>query len=129
MTHSDGQERRPCCPTCGPDRGPSTSFDAADFAMVLEVVIPSSRKNDRFLKPREYAEAAVPAYWRLEPDPTPRLHVMALAEGTYEQVQELVGRGRVDVPFPLDVDLDALFPRSAIRPRSPANDARRSWSF
>lgn len=35
---------------------------------------------------------------------------MAQTEGTYEQVQELVGRGRVDVPFPLDVDLDALFP-------------------
>lgn len=84
-------------------------FDAADFAMVLEVVSPSSRKNDRFLKSREYAEATVPAYWRLEPDPT-RLHVMALAEGTYEQVEDLVGRGRVDVPFPLDVDLDALFP-------------------
>lgn len=84
-------------------------FQAADFAMVLEVVSPSSRKNDRFLKPQEYAEAGVPTFWRLEPEPTPRLHVMALSGRTYEQVQELVGRGRVDVPFGLDVDLDALF--------------------
>lgn len=82
---------------------------AADFALVVEVVSPSSRKNDRFFKPTEYAAAGVPAYWRLEPDPTPRLHVMTLVDGAYEQVQELTGRGQVSVPFDLAIDLDALF--------------------
>lgn len=83
-------------------------FEAVDFALVLEVVSPGSRKNDRFFKPREYAEAGVPVYWRLEPDPRPRLHVHALVDGAYEHVQELTGRGRVTAPFALDVDLDVL---------------------
>ncbi len=84
-------------------------LDASGFALVVEVVSPSSRKNDRFLKPTEYAQAGVPAYWRLEPDPEPRLHVMQLVGDIYEEVQQLTGRGRVSVPFDLEVDLDALF--------------------
>lgn len=84
-------------------------FDAVDFAMAFELVSPGSRKNDRFFKPVEYAEADVPVYWRLEPYPEPRLHVLALRGTAYEQVQQLTGRGRVDLPFGLMVDLDALF--------------------
>ena len=79
------------------------------FAMVLEVVSPSSRKNDRFFKPREYAEAGVPVFWRLEPEPEPRLHVLSLVDGAFQEVQVLQGRARARVPFGLDVDLDALF--------------------
>lgn len=82
---------------------------ARDFALVLEVVSPSSRKVDRFFKPAEYAAAGVPAYWRLEPDPQPRLHVHALEGETYREVHVLSGAGRVSVPFPLTLDLDALF--------------------
>lgn len=58
---------------------------------------------------QECATAGVPAYWRLEPEPAPRLHVMALAGASYREVQELSGRGRVSVPFDLEIDLDALF--------------------
>ncbi len=84
-------------------------LDAAEFALVVEVVSPNSRKTDRFFKPLEYAQAGVPAYWRLEPDPEPRLHVMQLEAGGYREVQQLTGRGRVSVPFDLEVDLDLLF--------------------
>lgn len=85
-------------------------FDASDVAMVLEVVSPSSRKNDRFLKPLEYAEAGVPAYWRLEPDPEPRLHVFALQDGAYAEVDVVTGLATVSAPFVLQVDLRDLFP-------------------
>ncbi len=84
-------------------------LDASGFVLVIEVVSRSSRKNDRFLKPAEYAAAGVPAFWRLEPDPEPRLHVMQLVGDAYQEVQRLTGRGRVSVPFDLEVDLDALF--------------------
>ena len=83
---------------------------ARDFALVIEVVSSSSRKTDTMFKPLEYAEAGVPAFWRIETEPGPRLLVFRLVDGVYEQVQELTGRGRVDVPFPLEVDVPALLP-------------------
>ena len=42
---------------------------AEHYALVVEVVSPSSRKTDRFFKPIEYAAAGVPAYWRVETEP------------------------------------------------------------
>lgn len=81
-----------------------------DFALVIEVVSPSSRKTDMLFKPLEYAEAGVPAFWRIETEPVARLVVLRLVDGAYEQVQELTGRGRVEVPFPLEIDVPALLP-------------------
>ena len=47
--------------------------DPADVALVVEVETAESRRYDRLLKPALYAEAGIPAYWRVEPGPA--LHV------------------------------------------------------
>lgn len=81
-----------------------------DIAMLGEVVSPSSRKTDRLFKPAEYAAAGIATYWRIELEPEPLLVVHRLVGTTYEVAQQLTGRGRVDLPFPLEIDLPALLP-------------------
>lgn len=89
------------------DRG---NFPAALAALVAEVVSPSSRADDRFRKPAQYAQAGIPVYLRVELDP---LHVVAYeigADGLYEETaraepgQEL----RLARPFPITFDPAAL---------------------
>lgn len=80
------------------------------WVLVVEVVSRSSRKTDRLFKPVEYARAGIPAYWRLELEPEPLLVVSRLAGDRYDVVQELTGRGVVEVPFRVALDLPALLP-------------------
>ena len=70
-----------------------------DVLLVVEVVSPSSRSADRFVKPRLYAEAGIPAYWRMELDP-PSLTVYRLRVGEYaEEASARAGQTlRVDRP-------------------------------
>ena len=84
---------------------------AGHWLLAVEVVSRSSRKNDRFFKPVEYADAGVPAYWRVELEPEPLLVVHRLVGDRSEVVQELTGRGVVDVPFRVELDLPALLPQ------------------
>lgn len=51
---------------------------AHDVILAVEVVSPGTRRTDRFLKPREYAAAEIPFYWRVEQDP---VHVYAYRLG------------------------------------------------
>jgi len=51
-----------------PVRYPSTAV-----RLVVEIVSPGSRATDRAIKPELYAEAGIPAYWRLELQPAPHL--------------------------------------------------------
>lgn len=80
------------------------------WLLAVEVVSPNGRKTDRFFKPAEYADAGIPAYWRLEIEPEPLLVVYQLNGTTYDVVQELSGRGVVDVPLRIELDLPALLP-------------------
>lgn len=91
-------------------RRKQVGHDPADIAMLGEVVSPGSRKTDRLFKPAEYAEAGIGCYWRVELEPEPLLVVQALVDGRYEVVQQLTGRGRVELPFPVELDLPALLP-------------------
>ncbi len=52
-----------------PESSGATWSDPADVALV-EVETPASRRYDRLLKPALYAEAGIPAYWRIEPGPS-----------------------------------------------------------
>ena len=83
---------------------------ADQWMLAVEIVSPTSRKTDRFFKPVEYAQAGIPAYWRVELEPEPLLVVHRLAGDRYEVVQELTGRGVVEVPFRVELDLPALLP-------------------
>ncbi|PZF81425.1 Uma2 family endonuclease [Jiangella anatolica] len=51
-----------------PPSGTSAYHPAADFALLVEVVSEGSRREDREVKPRLYASAGVPEYWRIEED-------------------------------------------------------------
>lgn len=43
-----------------------TWYAPADVRLVVEVVSPDSARRDRTVKPRAYAEAGIPHYWRVE---------------------------------------------------------------
>lgn len=80
------------------------------WLLAVEVVSPSSRKNDRFFKPIEYAQAGVPAYWRIETDPEVFIVVHELVDGAYVERQVLCGVEEVAVPLPMAIDVPGLVP-------------------
>lgn len=79
-----------------------------DVALVVEVVSPGSRTNDRITKPAEYAAAGIGAYWRVELDPTISLTAYALRTGN--QVYTEIGTwGEGDIAViadPVDVEVE-----------------------
>ncbi|MFF4649583.1 Uma2 family endonuclease [Streptomyces sp. NPDC001380] len=78
--------------------------------LLVEIVSPSTRPQDRILKPALYAQAAVPLYWRLELEPEPHVVVHELSDGTYREGEVLKGRRTVRVAdaFTAELDLGAL---------------------
>jgi Uma2 family endonuclease len=88
------------------DRVDFTVLDAAEIAMVLEIVSPGSVAVDRAIKPRLFAEAGIPYYVRIE------------LAGSTAAVGHLVGERyqvaaadpvlRMTEPFPAEIDLAAL---------------------
>ncbi|WP_380279984.1 Uma2 family endonuclease [Kitasatospora purpeofusca] len=87
---------------------------AADEALlVVEVVSPDSAVGDQCVKLRKYAEAGIPHYWVIEEeDGLPVVHAYELDRPTSAYVAAGIFRKRLErpVPFPLDIDLDALVP-------------------
>ncbi len=81
-------------------------------AIVLlgEIVSPFSQSIDRILKPALYAQAKVPAYWRVEMEPDLCVVVHALDGDTYREVATITDKASVDVAgeFTVDLDLDAV---------------------
>ncbi|MFF3565753.1 Uma2 family endonuclease [Streptomyces sp. NPDC002574] len=59
-------------------------IDAEAVLLVVELVPPGTRTMDRRLKPLLYAEAGIASYWRVEPDPAPRLVITELGGGRYD---------------------------------------------
>ena len=79
--------------------------------LVAEVVSRSSRSDDRFRKPAQYAQAGIPCYLRVELDPP---HVVAYrigADGLYVEAgrAEPGGTLTLDAPFPVSLDVAALY--------------------
>lgn len=61
-----------------------TNFTPArDVLLVVEVVSPASQTADRYEKPGEYARAGIPAYWRIELEPSISVHVYRLIDQVY----------------------------------------------
>ncbi|GHJ32023.1 hypothetical protein TPA0910_64560 [Streptomyces hygroscopicus subsp. sporocinereus] len=82
-----------------------------DAAVLLgEIVSPFNQVADRLLKPALYAQAKVPAYWRVELRPDPHVVVHELAGDTYREVATVTGKASVSVAgeFTVDLDLDAV---------------------
>jgi hypothetical protein len=76
-----------------------------DVALVVEVEEAPSRRWNRLLKPALYAEAGIPAYWRVELTPAPAIHMYALTNAGYDLERTVRGPEpeRLDTPYPLRV--------------------------
>lgn len=88
-------------------------YEAADAALVVEVVSPESEERDRDTKPRKYARAGIPHFWRVEmtgTDDHPVVHVYELDEvgGAYVPTGIYHDRLKVSVPFDIDIDLTSI---------------------
>jgi len=97
-----------------PSRQPQTAryYPADEVALAVEVESPTGLDRDRVVKHREYAEAGIAAYWRIERTPALTVVAYVLVDTTYEQVARLTsGTAVLPGPVPLTVDVDALSAR------------------
>ncbi|KUL28282.1 Uma2 family endonuclease [Streptomyces regalis] len=88
-----------------------TRLPAADVLLAVEVVMPDSASRDRETKPLKYARAKIPHYWRIENEKgRAAVHAFELepTTGTYTSVGIFRERMKVDVPFPVDLDLTQI---------------------
>ncbi|GGO22526.1 Uma2 family endonuclease [Microbispora bryophytorum] len=88
-----------------------TCYLAEEVRLVIEVVSPDAAASDRDLRPRHYAAAGIPHFWRVEStDFRPFVYSFELdADGAGYQVTGVHHtRLTVDSPFPITIDLDRL---------------------
>lgn len=81
---------------------------AADVLLAIEIVSPGSGHMDTAIKPMEYADAGIPHYWVIDPNPPVTATVYHLIDGAYEESQRAEGPFMVSEPCPLTADLDGL---------------------
>ncbi|PSL53509.1 putative restriction endonuclease [Saccharothrix carnea] len=110
-----GERHRPCPDVSVVKRAPRdldrTYYEPDDVLLVVEVVSKSSEIRDRETKPRRYAQAGIKHFWRVEnSDGQPVVYVYELdpATATYALTGIFHDRLETNVPFPVDVALDAL---------------------
>ncbi len=91
----------------------TTRIPRSSVLAVVEVVSPSAISIDRAIKPAMYAEAAIPVYWRVELQDTPRIVVSSLSRGRYVTRSTLTAgtTGHVTKPFPVKIDPAGLIRR------------------
>ncbi|WP_409236949.1 Uma2 family endonuclease [Streptomyces sp. PA5.6] len=85
-----------------------TQFDADDVILAIEVVSPDSELRDREVKPRKYAKAGVPHFWRVENDHgRPVVYVFELEPVSRQYAPTGIFHEdlKVSVPFPIALDL------------------------
>lgn len=85
-------------------------FAPDQVALVVEIVSPGTKRDDRITKPAEYAAAGIRHYWRVEPDP---LHVYAYrlgVTGHYDLVADSAELLEVDEPFPIKLPISEITP-------------------
>jgi Uma2 family endonuclease len=94
------------------DTGPGqTWFKPEDVVLAVEVVSADSLERDREVKPRKYARAGMPHYWRVEEnDGLPVVHVYEIdpATASYGLTGIHHKQLKVERPFPLEIDLTAI---------------------
>ena len=78
--------------------------------LVVEVLSPSTRKQDRGVKAERYAELGVAHYWIVDPEQE-RVECFRLEDGVYRTVAEAQGAATLRHPGwnGLVLDLDALW--------------------
>lgn len=99
--------------TTAPVTRDTTWFAPEDVVLVVEVTSPESRHRDRTVKLGKFAEAGIRHYWLLDEENGRTVaHVFELEESTRSYAPAGIFRGELtrEVPFPVTVDLDGLFP-------------------
>lgn len=84
--------------------------EPGEATLLIEVVSRSSRKNDRFFKPIEYAQAGVPAFWRVEVQPEVFVVAHELVGSAYHETATARDVLTVEQPFPLRVSVTDVLP-------------------
>lgn len=84
---------------------------AADVLCAVEIMSPGSRRTDRLVKPFDYAEAGIPAYWLVDLGAPASLIAHSLAAGDYHADTEVTGMFSPVFPAPVTINLDDLTPR------------------
>jgi Uma2 family endonuclease len=90
----------------------ATWYDAKDIVLAVEVVSPESEHRDRAVKPHKYAEAGIRSFWRVEDvDAVTTIHVYELDDMTRTYVPTGIFRDtfKVDLPFPIELDVKSLY--------------------
>ncbi|MGW2545707.1 Uma2 family endonuclease [Kitasatospora sp. NPDC001574] len=85
-----------------------TTFDAEHVLLAVEVVSEESRDRDREVRPRKYARAGIPHFWRVECDEgRPIVYTFEIdpATGLYGPTGIHHKQLRLNRPFPVDIDL------------------------
>ncbi|MFJ7076230.1 Uma2 family endonuclease [Streptomyces sp. NPDC098781] len=88
-----------------------TRFPAEAVVLAIEVVSEDSVSRDRETKPLKYARAKIPHHWRIENERgRAAVHAFELepTTGTYTSVGIFREPMKVDVPFPVDLDLTQI---------------------
>ncbi|MGW0881753.1 Uma2 family endonuclease [Streptomyces sp. NPDC002671] len=103
----------------GPDQ---TWYRAEDILLAVEVVSDDSRERDREVKPRKYAAAGVPHFWRVEKDEEAGLPVVYVYEldpatSAYALTGIFHDRLKLSVPFDIEIDLTAISERPGRQPK------------
>ncbi|TLS44527.1 Uma2 family endonuclease [Streptomyces montanus] len=90
-----------------------TWYKPEDIVLAVEVVSADSRERDREVKPRKYAAAGVPHFWRVEQDEDKGLPVVYVYEldpatKSYGLTGIFHDRLKVATPFDIEIDLSAV---------------------
>jgi Uma2 family endonuclease len=88
-----------------------TRFPVEAVVLAIEVVSEDSVSRDRETKPLKYARSKIPHYWRVENEKgRAAVHAFELepTTGTYTSVGIFRERMKMDVPFPVDLDLTQI---------------------
>jgi len=94
-----------------PYQADRTYYLPQDVLLAVEIVSDESAERDRDAKPRKYAQAGIPHFWRIEEENgRPVVHVFELEVTTGTYVPTVIERGvlKLGVPYPIEIDLALL---------------------
>ncbi|MFD7163206.1 Uma2 family endonuclease [Streptomyces violascens] len=95
-----------------------TWYKPEDIVLAVEVVSDDTVERDREVKPRKYAQAGVTHFWRAEEnEDLPVVYAYELDPATrgYALVGIFRKALKVDLPFPIEIDLTAINRRPSRR--------------
>ncbi|GGK52283.1 Uma2 family endonuclease [Streptomyces flaveus] len=102
--------------------GPHQTWHHSDaVVLAIEVVSEDSTARDREVKPRKYAAAGIPYFWRVEESeglPVVYTYELDRSTNTYGVTGIHHDRLKLTVPFPLTIDLTAINRRPPVAPPS-----------